>query len=287
MEQNEESIVQDITTKKLPKNLNGPEGNVASKTVESVRLVEWGLSRLIDITNLYGYDRSNLQSCLTLDVEHFHATTHYKMPVMSMLQHCRSFGDCIKESLKRLSHWSVHYFTHPKTWYPVPEGSIRFKDIPRLKPLPVKKMSNENIQRLIDFSNVYGRAVRQRTGRQETTMAKARTLPSSCYNNANLPVEVVNLGTATAKQIPDNGDQGMETEEEIPVRVDSSNDIEKDGSSDEYDSDETDDEEVTLNINENQNTYDDRAQVAEEAFFLVGSRSRFGRTIRFNGKFFD
>lgn len=76
-------------------------------------------------------------------------------------------------------------------------------------------------------------------------------------------------------------------QEEIPVRVDSSNDIEKDGSSDEYDSDETDDEEVTLNINENQNTYDDRAQVAEEAFFLVGSRSRFGRTIRFNGKFFD
>ena len=63
---------------------------------------------------------------------------------MSILQHCRSFGDCIKESL--------HYFTHPKSWYPVPEGSIRFQDIPRLKPLPVKQMSKDNIQRLIDFS---------------------------------------------------------------------------------------------------------------------------------------
>ena len=73
LEQNEEAIVQEITTRKLPKNVNGPEGNIASKTVESVQLVAWGLSPLIDITELYGYDRCNVQSCLTLDVEHFHA----------------------------------------------------------------------------------------------------------------------------------------------------------------------------------------------------------------------
>ena len=149
---------------------------------------------------------------------------------MSMLQYCRTFGDCIIESLKRLSHWSVHYFTHPKNWYPVPEGSIRFQDIPRLKPRPMKQMSKENIQRLIYFSNVYGRAVRQQTGLQETTMTKAGSLLSSCYNNGNLPVEVVNL--RTAEQIPDNGDQRIETEEEIAVRVVDS-DIEENGSSDE------------------------------------------------------
>ena len=36
LEPNEEAIVQGITTRKLPKKLNGPEGSVASKTVESV-----------------------------------------------------------------------------------------------------------------------------------------------------------------------------------------------------------------------------------------------------------
>ena len=103
-------------------------------------------------------------------------------------------------------------------------------------------------------------------------MAKAGTLPSSCYNNANMPVEVVNL--RTAEEILENGDQGIETEEEIVVRVESSSDIE----------DETEDEEVIPDVNDDQNKYDDRAQVAEEGFFLVGSRSRFGRAVRFDGK---
>ena len=54
-------------------------------------------------------------------------------------------------------------------------------------------------------------------------MAKAGTLPSSCYNNANMPVEVVNL--RTAEEILENGDQRIETEEVIAVRVESSSDI--------------------------------------------------------------
>ena len=108
-------------------------------------------------------------------------------------------------------------------------------------------------------------------------------LPSSCYNNANLPVEVVSL--RTAEKIFENGDQRIETEEEIAVRVESSSDIEENDSLDEYDSDETEDEEVIPDVNEDQNKYDDGAQVAEEAFCLVGSRSRFGRAIRFNGNF--
>ena len=105
-------------------------------------------------------------------------------------------------------------------------------------------------------------------------MAKAGTLPSPCYNNANMPVEMVNL--RTAGETPENGDQRIETEEEIAVRVESSSDIE----------DETEDEEVIPDVNEDQNKYDDRAQVAEEASFLVGPRSRFGRAIWFDGKFF-
>ena len=51
-------------------------------------------------------------------------------------------------------------------------------------------MSSRDQQVLIEFSNVYGRSVRQRTGRHETTMAKAGTLLSFCYNNAHSDVHV-------------------------------------------------------------------------------------------------
>ena len=33
---------------------------------------------------------------MTLDVEHFNATRHYKTPVMTMLQYWRSFGESMK-----------------------------------------------------------------------------------------------------------------------------------------------------------------------------------------------
>ena len=44
-------------------------------------------------------DKTNLQSCIVLDVERFHAITHVKLPVMSMLKYAHSFGKCRKEIL--------------------------------------------------------------------------------------------------------------------------------------------------------------------------------------------
>ena len=44
-------------------------------------------------------DKTNLQSCIVLDVERFHAITHVKLPVMSMLEYAHSFGKRRKEIL--------------------------------------------------------------------------------------------------------------------------------------------------------------------------------------------
>jgi len=94
----------------VPKTLNGPQGNVGGKTIDSVRLVEWGLNRLNEVTKQFSHHETNLLSFMTLDVEHFHSTTHVKSDVMSMLQYCCSFGNCVKENGKRLSAWSAFYF---------------------------------------------------------------------------------------------------------------------------------------------------------------------------------
>ena len=56
--ENQELITQNVDN--LPNALNGPQGNVAHKTVESVEFVEWDLSRLIDVTNRY--DRYDIKT---------------------------------------------------------------------------------------------------------------------------------------------------------------------------------------------------------------------------------
>ena len=89
--------------KKLPKHLNGPEGSVADVTMKLVQLISSGLNRLTEITENYSYRNVNLLSCLALDVQYFHLSTHFKSTVLSMLEYCCQFGSTVKESIKRIS----------------------------------------------------------------------------------------------------------------------------------------------------------------------------------------
>ena len=214
---------------------------------------------------------------MTLDVEHFHSTTHVKSDVLSMLQYCRSFGNCVKESVKRLSSWSAFHFTHPRSWYPLPEGTIQFHEMPKMKPLPARELSLDDCQELTEFASVYGRAVRQRSVRQETTMAKAGTLPSACYET-NLPVQRVMLRRDGIHHDSDAPPQPVESNSE-----NSSGESQDEDENIEFDSDESVENESVEDETRLQSYAE--PQLASEALFLVGRRSRFGRTIRFNGKF--
>ena len=152
-------------------------------------MIKWAVSRLTRLTKKYDFGQTDLQSCMTLGVEHFHATTH-KIPVITLLQYRRSFGESMKENFKKLSIWSAHYLTNHRSWYHLPESTVSFHDIPQLSQFPAVKMSSKDQQVLIEFSNVYDRLVRQRTDRQEATMAKVGTLPSFCYNNSHSDTNV-------------------------------------------------------------------------------------------------
>ena len=56
---------------RLPHSLNGAEGSVAAKTVESVKVLKWDMKRLKQNlqknVNPLGYEDTNLLSCTTLD----------------------------------------------------------------------------------------------------------------------------------------------------------------------------------------------------------------------------
>ena len=180
MTSNMDSIKQN--NKNLPNILNGPEGSISHKTYESIKLLEWGLTQLRTNLERYGKYEVNLLSCMTLDIEHLHSTVNYKQGLQTMLQYAHSFASSVKESLKSITQWSTYYYTNKEGWYPLPENSMDFKEIQMPKPLPSNKMSLENKEKMREWTSANGRAVRQRTVRQETTMAKAGTLPESCYH---------------------------------------------------------------------------------------------------------
>ena len=95
--------------------MNGPQGPVSAKTVNSVQLMEWGLGRLADILGEYDYQALDLLSCMTLHVENCHGTVHSKKVNMSKLEYARSFGATMTESIKRATSWAVYYHTSQKS----------------------------------------------------------------------------------------------------------------------------------------------------------------------------
>ena len=91
--------------------LNGPQGTVSAVTVRSVDMLHWGLDRMRSLFSALSFDATNLLSCMTLDVEHLHSTSHIKHPLLSKKEYCRDLGNTIKESTKRLSSSTVYYYT--------------------------------------------------------------------------------------------------------------------------------------------------------------------------------
>jgi hypothetical protein len=204
-------------------NTNGPDGTISSKTKGSVNLVATCLRQLNnnirDINPVFEVD---LQSCLTLQVESLHSIHHLKNnDLPHMLEHARSFGNTLKESLKRLSVWSAHYFTTPSSYYPVPVNQIKFSDIPKLEPLPVLYMEKEKKDALREWALAFGKTVKQRNVRQETCSYKAGTMPLYAYEKPQQPHAPVDL-SVPEHQLPDevveseyDSDSSMEGEPRI------------------------------------------------------------------------
>ena len=128
LQENEEVIRQQH--KNLPKSLNGPEGSIFAKTMKSILLLQWGLSRMKSNLDEFGFDSSNLLSCMTLDIEHLHSTVNFKHGVQTMLQYARSFSSSIKGSVKSLTNWSAFYYTSNQAgWYPPPESGVKLNEL--------------------------------------------------------------------------------------------------------------------------------------------------------------
>ena len=263
LQANEEIIRQ--KHRNLPKSLNGPEGNISAKTMKSICLLLWGLSKLKSNLDEFGFDSINLLSCMTLDIEHLHSTVNFKHGVQSMLQYARSFSSSIKESVKALTNWSVFYYTSNQArWYPPPEGGLKLNELRFPKPTEPRQMEDDKKVMMREWASLNGAVVRQRSVRQETTMAKAGTLPEGSYD-----VELVPNNTT----IPDS--EGNDDEIVHYDDDESDSDIE----------DSTEFSQTHLQTNMNSLATLQTNEVGLETSFLLGGCSRYGRTVRFNSRF--
>ena len=75
---------------------------------------------------------------MILSVEHLHAESHIKQPLLTQLQYARDFMPTLKESIKRSSYRSASYFTSRKaSWYQSTDDTICLNNV--LKDLQKKK----------------------------------------------------------------------------------------------------------------------------------------------------
>ena len=238
----------------MPQSLTGAQGFISTKSFVSLELTLWTLQRLLAISQKLKYENTNMLSLMTLAIEHFHATTHLKSSLMTQLQYSREFMTSVTESIKRNCTWSAHYFTSRKgSWYPPSEDTIHFEEV---KPyLPKKsapcKISKKDEEELQQWSASYTQAVRQRTVRQETTMAKMGTLPYYIYSK-----NVDKIAESTSKYQLEERENLEESDSEI----------------DEFDSSSDEDAPITC------------GEIDDRTVFLVGRTSRFGRTVKLSNK---
>ena len=58
----------------------------------------------------------------------------------------------MRESVKRVTNWSPKYFTHQRSFYPVPEVAMDLCNVLKLDPIPVVSMDRADIVKMREFS---------------------------------------------------------------------------------------------------------------------------------------
>ena len=207
---------------------------------------------------------------MTLDVENLHSVVHHKSEVSTALQYAHDFSSTAKESPKRAKAWSAYYYTSRWSWYPVPERSLGLFEILSMSQASVVKASKDEISMMREWATAHGSSVRQRTVRQETTMARVGTLPDFLYQKKIEVGERIDVSSNSVETTDSSSVSSITNAEDEVTEYDSSSDEEiceaedlvAEGTSD------LGNQQITRNVD-----------------FLVGVTSRFGRPIRVISRF--
>ena len=194
-----------------------------------------------------------------------------------LIENPENLANTVYESIKRVVQWAAYYYTHEKSYYPVVGQATPLNALPRMSHLkPARKLNDGERESMLEWVANNGKAVRQRTVRQETTMFKAGTLPLNMYATSEQPKEKITM-ERTLGHVDAAGDLGC------PVQV-----VESNRKRQEENQKDTDNEQESEYDKESESelpaTVD--SDLEDEMTFLRAVTTRSGRTIRVTSKFF-
>ena len=191
---------------------SGTMGSVSSQTLSSVRMI-LEVQKITESSQLLKELSPNykidLYTCLTVQVENVHAMGHFKEQFPTLLQYAQNLANTVYESIKRVVQWAAYYYTHEKSYYPVVCQATPLNALPLMTHLkPATKLNDREREMMLEWAANNGKAVRQRTVRQETTKFKAGTLPLNMYATSAQPTEKITIEHVCAA-----GNSGEESEQ--------------------------------------------------------------------------
>ena len=138
-----ERMVQDARSRLNKPTLKpeGPEGTPSFVTVDQLRMSRKNLKHLIilETINPDFVSRFDLSCLLTLVCEHHFSVARAKYPMPTPYQYLTDAISIMKESMKKKTDYGYLYYTHSRSFYPVPEGSLKFEELR----FPKKKVSSQ------------------------------------------------------------------------------------------------------------------------------------------------
>ena len=166
----------------------GPQGNVARKTVNSVKLLAEAHTNLIKTVSSINQEYLPKINVNTLSTDHIECLhfSHRNRSVPTVLEHSRDLGSTLRENCKKTTGAGFYYHTHSNQkehYFPSTHDScdkpIAAFNMIKFPPQQKVKLSKEHQQTMIERAREHGKPVRQRSARQQTTKKNAGTLPLS------------------------------------------------------------------------------------------------------------
>ena len=261
-----------ISTFDKPCKPMGAKGTISSQTQSSVSMILKGLQDLAELLKeLNTSYEVDLHTCLTVQVENLHAMGHFKDQFPTCLQYARNLANTVYENIKRVVQWAAYYFTHEKSYYPVTPQMTPLNALSKMNHLkPIRKLNSCEKELMREWAENYGKAVRQRTVRQETTMFKAGTLPLNMYATSVAQNEKVTFQTRPS-DAPVDVDQNEQQEDAAEMSREGSRDTGDCEQESEYDTD---------------SDIEDQVDNEDEMTFLRAVTTRSGRMVKVTSKFF-
>ena len=103
------------------------------------------------------------------------------------------------EGIKRRTSWTAYYYTHSNSYYPVPVSHIPFEKFPQMARDEPVEITAGRYAEIKNWAAEFGRPVRQRSVRQDTTKYNAGTLPFNAYRTPLQPGDLINLDIGLMK----------------------------------------------------------------------------------------